>query len=110
MPGALNVFKTITADLTTTSASVYTTPIGYSTVVLLAQISNTTDEIIRVTAGHEREGKVTTLVENFRIPPNDAAGVLTGRLILQYGDSFAANASSDGSSQLLLSVLESLSN
>lgn len=109
MPGALNVFKTVTANLTTTSTTYYSTPLGYSTVVLLAQISNTTDDVISITAGHERAGNVTTLVENFRVPPRDAAGVLTGRLILQYGDSFAANASSDGSSQLLLSILESLS-
>lgn len=108
MPGALNVFKTVTANLTTTSETYYSTPLGYSTVVLLAQISNTSDDVIQITAGHERAGNVTALVENFRLPPHDAAGVLTGRLILQYGDSFAANASVAGSAQLTLSVLESL--
>lgn len=110
MPGALNVFKTVTANLTTTSTTYYSTPLGYSTVVLMAQISNTTDDVIQVTAGHEREGNVTTLVDSFRVPPHDAAGVLTGRLILQYGDSFAASANANGSAQLILSVLESLSN
>ena len=40
MAGALNVFKTVTANLTTAMTSVYTPQVGYATVVLKAQVSN----------------------------------------------------------------------
>ena len=48
MSGALNVFKTITANVTTTPTNVYSTPLGYSTVVLLAQVANTGNGTIEI--------------------------------------------------------------
>jgi hypothetical protein len=111
MAGALNVFKTITANLTTSSANVYSTPIGYSTVVLLAQISNNdAANNVQVTANLARAaGNISTvLVRNITIPTSDAINVLTGRLVMNYGDSFAVTASANNSSQLTLSVLETL--
>lgn len=108
MAGALNVFKTITANLTTVSTSVYSTPIGYSTVVLLAQISNITGNIIAVTAQIEQAGNITSLIENAPLPPNDAYNALTGRLIMNYGDQFKVSANVNSSSQLTLSILETL--
>ena len=67
MAGALNVFKTVTANLTTSSANVYSTPIGYSTVVLLAQISNNdAANNVQITANLARSGGniSTVLVRN----------------------------------------------
>ena len=108
MAGALNVFKTVTANLTTTSTSVYSTPLGYATVVLLAQISNITGNIITVTAQLNQGGNVTSLIEGAALPPNDAINALTGRLIMNYGDQFKVNASANASAQLTLSILETL--
>ena len=110
MSGALNVFKTVTADLTTASTPVYSTPIGYSSVVLLAQISNIdlTNEV-QITANLQRTvGVSTTLVRDIVVPTNDAINVLTGRLIMNYGDSFEISATADGRAQLTLSLLETL--
>ena len=108
MAGALNVFKTVLANVTTTPTSVYSTPIGYSTVVLMAQISNTGNATIQISADLLRAGNTTSLVQNASVPVADAASVLTGRLILQFGDSFQVAASVDNSSQLTLSLLETL--
>jgi hypothetical protein len=111
MAGALNVFKTVTANLSTTGANVYSTPIGYSTVVLLAQISNTdAANNVQVTANLARSGGniSTVLVQNITVPTNDSINVLTGRLIMNFGDSFSVTASANSSSQLTLSVLETL--
>ena len=36
----LNVFQTVTAVLSTSPTEVYTAPVGYSSVVLLAQVAN----------------------------------------------------------------------
>lgn len=111
MSGALNVFKTVTADLTTTNTAVYTPPIGYSTVVLLAQVSNIdVGNIVQISANLGRPlGNVSTvLVGNISVPPNDAINVLTGRLIMTFGDNFEVSASANASAQLTLSVLETL--
>jgi len=103
----LNTFKTTTLDLTTAPSTVYTTPIGVTTVVLLAQVSNINAiSSITVSANFIRSGNTTSVIKNTIIPINDAASLLTGKLILQTGDSFSANCSSNSSGQLILSYLE----
>ena len=108
MPGALNVLKTVTADITTTPTSVYSTPLGYATVVLMAQVSNNGLSTIGVTASHVRASPAATtaLVTDAQVPTQDAYSLLTGRLVLQYGDSFEISATDDTSGQLVLSFLE----
>lgn len=110
MSGALNVFKTVTANLTTSSDSVYTPPIGYSSVILLAQISNTNlANSVQISARLGRTvGVSTVLVGNITIPTDDAINVLTGRLIMSFGDTFQVSASANASAQLTLSLLETL--
>lgn len=106
MAAQLNVFKTITSNVTTSSTSVYTAPTGYAAVVLLAQIANISGNVITVGSHHVRSGTPTALVEGASVPPNDALNLITGRLILQTGDSLSVQASANSSGQLLLSVLE----
>jgi hypothetical protein len=109
MSGALNIFKTVTANVTTTPTSVYSTPLGYSSVVLMAQISNIdVANTIQVTGGLVRSGNTTAFVQNASIPTTDAISLITGRLIMNYGDSFQVSASADDSAQLTLSLLETL--
>jgi hypothetical protein len=108
MSGALNLFRTTLANVTTTTTSVYTPPLGYATVVLLAQVSNTGNATIQISADVLRTGSTTSLISGIGIPSGDAASVLTGRLILQYGDSLQFTSSDDTSGQLVLSYLETL--
>jgi hypothetical protein len=108
MSGALNLFKTTLANVTTTTTSVYTPPLGYATVVLLAQVSNTGNATIQISADVLRLGSATSLISGIGIPTGDAASVLTGRLILQYGDQLQFTSSDDTSGQLVLSYLETL--
>jgi hypothetical protein len=111
MSGALNVFKTVTANITTSSESVYTPPIGYSSVILLAQISNINlANSVQISAqlGRSAGNVSTTLVGNITIPTDDAINVLTGRLIMNFGDTFRVSASANASAQLTLSLLETL--
>lgn len=103
---ALNIFKTVTANVTTTANVVYTAPAGYSTVVLLAQVSNTSGNIITVSADHARSGNYTNILTNGELPPNDSMNLLFGKLILQTGDGFRVSSSANNSAELLLSVLE----
>jgi len=108
MSGALNLFRTTLVDITTTTTTVYTPPLGYATVVLLAQISNTGVDTIQVSASILRSSVSTSLINNYSVPTDDAASILTGRLILQYGDELQLSASDDTSGQLVLSYLETL--
>jgi hypothetical protein len=103
----LNTFKTTTLDLTTTPQSVYTCPASVTTVVLLAQVSNiNTTSSITVSANFIRSTNVTSIIKNTIIPINDAGTLLSGKLILQTGDSFSASCSTNNSGQLILSYLE----
>jgi hypothetical protein len=103
----LNTFKTTTFDVTTSSSTVYTTPAGVTTVVLLAQVANihATDSVT-ISANHVRGGNVTSIIKNTTVPISDAASLLTGKLILQTGDSFTISGSANSKGQLLLSYLE----
>jgi hypothetical protein len=118
----LNTFKTKTAILTTvTSTAVYTAPIGVTSIVLMAQIANISTQTQTVTFGHYRNlpiladsqgngaqpGNVfSELGKDFPIPPNDAASMITGKMIIEALDSVRAYASSTGTLRLTMSILE----
>ena len=95
-----------TANVTTSGNVVYTAPSGYSTVVLLAQVSNTGANVITVSADHVRSGNYTNILTNGELPTNDSMNLLFGKLILQTGDGLSVSASENNSAELLLSVLE----
>ena len=75
MASALNVFKTVTASLTTSSSTLYTAPSGYTTVVLMAQVSNVTANTANVTFSHYAGSTTTELLKDFSVPGNDAVEV-----------------------------------
>lgn len=50
----------------------------------------------------------TEVVKNFEIQPNDAAGLVTGKLIVEQNNQVRASASVDGQMKFILSYLESL--
>jgi hypothetical protein len=108
MTAALNNFRTTMANITTSTSDVYTPPLGYATVVLMAQVSNTGNSTIQVSAYVKRSGTSTSLIQGASVPVNDAISVLTGRLILNYGDTIQFVSSDDTSAELVLSYLETL--
>lgn len=109
MANPINIFKTYPYNVTTVSSTVYTTPIGYTTVALLAQVSNTTNVTVGVTANYLRGNVSTSIISNVQVPVNDAVNMLTGKLILQTGDAIQVYATQNDSAQLLLSILETAS-
>jgi hypothetical protein len=105
---AINIFKNVTEDLTTSGDTVYTAPVGYSAIVLMAQISNTTGSPATTTVKVlDIDSSETSLVTDFEIPGNDAAGVLTGKLVLQAGQSMMVSANANSTLQMVMSILES---
>ena len=118
----LNKFLTKTALLTTSSTTtVYTSPIGVTSIVLMAQVANLTTETHTVSFQHYRYKTVlpdaqgfggqpgntpSVLVQDFAIPPNDAGTPLSGKMIIEELDSIRAYADTTGTMQLVLSILQ----
>ena len=130
----LNTFKTKTIQLTsatayvsyntgTTTSTVYTAPIGVTSIILMAQVANLSTQTQYCNFMHHRNRPVlqdsqgqgaqagnidSYLVKNFAIPAGDSAAVLTGKLIIEQLDSIRAYGNSDSTQvlQLVLSVLE----
>jgi len=118
----LNIFRTKTAVLTTnTTATVYTAPIGITSIILMAQVANLDTATHYVTFVHHRNLPVlpdaqgngaqpgntdSILVNQYGIPANDAGVPLSGKLVLESLDSVRAYADSTSTLQLVLSILE----
>jgi hypothetical protein len=105
----LNRFKTVTHVVTTNNDTVYTAPVGYSGIVLMAQFTNIGSTTESVTFSHYETSTTTEteLIKNYDIPIEDAASPLTGKLILEPGNSIKAQASANSAFKLTLSILES---
>jgi len=110
MASNLNTFKTVNAVLSTDNAVVYSAPFGVTSIVLMAQIANVTANPEEVTFSHYNTGTTdeTELVKEYTIPSNDAASVITGKLVLESGNSVKAIASANNTLKITMSVLETL--
>jgi hypothetical protein len=104
---AINVFKSITHNLTTSTVEVYTAPEGFSGIILMAQITNVTAVTETVNMSLISNSVETFLAYEYGVPGRDAAGVLTGKLVLESGQTIAVSSSSNGTLQLVMSILES---
>lgn len=105
--GALNVFKTVTSEVTTSANTIYTAPTGYTGIVLMAQISNIAEETGNVTFSLISGNTTTELLKNFEIPKNDAISGTVGKLVIGTGNSVSISAGANNTLKLVLSILES---
>ena len=109
---ALNAYKTITSIATTSPVGIYTSPTGYSGIVLLAQIANVGSETYAVTVSHQRSvagtAVTTEIVKNFPISANDTASVLNGKLVLEPNEVLVLSGNNASNLKFIGSVLETL--
>lgn len=109
---ALNVYKTVTQVVPTSAVGIYTAPVGYSGVVLLAQIANIGSSTQTVTVSHERSvsgtAVTTEIVKDFPVPGNDTASILNGKLIMETNDIIKISGSSATDLKFIGSILETL--
>lgn len=109
---ALNVFKTITKVATTNAVGIYTAPVGYTGVVLLAQTANIGNNTQTVSFSHKRTvagiAVTTEILKNFPVSTSDTANLLVGKLVLESGDSLVLSASNGTDIKFLGSILETL--
>ena len=110
---ALNVFKTITKVVPTNPVGIYTAPVGYTGVILLAQCTNIGTNSQDITFSHQRTSTVgfavtTRILKNFPIPANEAANLLPGKLVLETNDVLLISGSNSTDLEFILSILETL--
>lgn len=109
---ALNVFKTITKVATTNAVGIYTAPVGYTGVVLLAQSANIGNNTQTVSFSHKRTvagiAVTTEILKDFPISASDTANLVAGKLVLESGDVLVLSASNGTDIKFLGSILETL--
>ena len=105
---ALNVFQTITAVVTTSPSIVYTAPVGYTGVVLLAQVANVGSSSADVTLVHRRNSTDTRMLKQYPISAGDTANLLSGKLVLESGDKLVISGSTSNNLEFVASILETL--
>lgn len=108
---ALNTFKTIRKNITTSTVGIYTCPVGVSAIVLLAQVTNlTSNTTSQVTAIHSRPSDSPTdfkFANASYVPANDSINLVPdGRLVLETNDIIKVQASGNSELNIVLSVLE----
>jgi len=109
---ALNVFKTVTKIAPISAVGIYTAPVGYTGVVLLAQCANVGNNTQTVSFSHQRTisgiAVTTEILKDFPISASDTANLLSGKLVLETGDVLVLSASNGTDVKFLGSVLETL--
>ena len=105
---ALNVFQTVVGIVSTSPVSVYTAPVGYTGVVLLAQVANIGATSEDVTLTHRRSSTDTEMLKEFPISGNDTANLLAGKLVLESGDKIVLSGSDASNLKFIASILETL--
>lgn len=108
MADTLNIFRTVTAEVTTTPTTLYTAPAGYTSIILMAHVSNISSSTKTVTFAHYSGSTTTELLKDFSVPANDAVSATTGKLVLETGSSVKASASNNNAVKIVLSILETL--
>lgn len=105
---ALNVFQTITAVVSTSPTEVYTAPVGYTGVILLAQVTNVGTTSHDITLVHRRSATDTRMLRQYPIAGNDTANLLAGKLVLESGDKLVLSGSNGTNLEFIASILETL--
>ena len=90
----------------------YQAPQGVTSIVIMMQVSNidpTSTAVHAVTLWHwqYRTQQFTTLIRNYQIPSQDAASLVTGKLVLETGDQLYIASTTTGTYlQMLTSIIE----
>lgn len=108
----LNIYRTVTNILSVSPVGIYTAPVGYNGIILLAQVANIGSETETVTFSHKRTiagvAVTTEIVKDFPISANDSASFLDGKLVLETNDVLVISGSSNTNLKFTGSILEAL--
>jgi hypothetical protein len=105
-----NEFKNFRGALTTSGVTAYTCPASTTAIVLHLQVANvdgtnSADVTVRWTDA-SNSNAVTRLANTVAVPADTSLSVLTGKLVLEAGDTIVGVASADSDLELSGSILE----
>ncbi len=106
MASSLNTFKSVAANITTVATNVYTCPADTTAIVLLAQATNVNASDDGNITFYSSVNGNTELAKDFTIPVGDSAALLTGKLVVEAGNSIGVYANANSVLKLTLSILE----
>ena len=108
----LNLFKTVVKVASTNPVGIYTAPVGYTGVVLLAQVANISSSTYTVSFSHKRTTAgiaiTTEIVKDFAVQGNDSVSLVQGKLTLEPGDSLILSSNNSTNIKFIGSILETL--
>jgi hypothetical protein len=98
--------------ISTSPTIVYSAPVGYTGVVLLAQVANIGATSYDVSLSHQRSvagiAVTTEMLKNYPISGNDTANLLAGKLVLESGDKLVLSGNNGTNLKFVGSILETL--
>ena len=101
-----NTFKVYRAALGASASVVYTVPASTTAIVLMAQAANVDTVTAPVTSTWNDGTNDTHLVKALDVPVKAAVNLLSGKLVLEAGDTLSANSDASNKVELTVSVLE----
>ncbi len=106
MASPLNTFKSVAANISTVPTNIYTCPAETTAIVLLCQATNVdSSNDANITFYSSINGN-TELAKDFTIPVGDSAALLSGKLVVEAGNSIGVFANANSVLKLTLSILE----
>ena len=106
MASPLNTFKSVAADITTVPTNIYTCPAETTAIVLLAQATNVNALNDGNITFYSSINGNTELAKDFTIPVGDSAALLSGKLVVEAGNSIGVYANANSVLKITLSILE----
>ena len=103
----LNIYQKVVGIVSTNPEIVYTAPIGYTSVVLMGQVANLSQNTEIVLFSYI-DDNTTEIVPNSPVSSNDTIKLFNGKLFVLSGDSIELSGSNGTDLKYTFSILETL--
>lgn len=104
----LNVYQTLTGIVSTSPETIYTAPVGYTGVVLLGQVANTSVNTEQVTFSYVNDTSTNEILPNSPVATEDVIKLFTGKLLVLSGESLELSGTNGTDLKYTISILETL--
>ena len=104
----LNRFRTYTHTVTVNAVGIYTFPPGVASLVIYGNVANvgTMSSVTQFSVFHSRNSVDTPIVDGYRVPHQDSASFIEGRMVLETGDILKIKGDVNNTQKCIISVLE----
>lgn len=108
----LNRFVRKTGTVTTSPVGIYTNPVGYTALVIFANVANTSNNSVDISISHQSTvlgvANTTEVIQNFPISANDSLSPFNGKPGFEPNDVLIISGSEADSIKYYFTILETL--